>query len=94
MLQLGTYLRGLPGYVSPQAEHPDKFKPLLHAEHHGGPASSRGRLLQGLDSAAAQEHQLEIGICGASREDGEEILQVPRITVLPLSAPLALQASQ
>ena len=48
-----------------------------HADdHHGSAPTSRGSLLQGLDSAAARRYQLELGICGAVRDDGVELLQV------------------
>ena len=44
--------------------------------HHGGAPTSRGSLLQGVDSIAARQYQLELGICGAVRDDGVELLQV------------------
>ena len=48
-----------------------------HAEHqHRGVPVSRGSLLQGQNSAAAEKYQLEIGICGGVRNDGKELLQV------------------
>ena len=47
------------------------------ADHHdGGAPTSRGSLLQGVDSTAARQYQLELGICGAVRDDGVQVLQV------------------
>ena len=49
---------------------------LRHAGQHGKHPTTRGSLLQSLHSSLGQEHKLEIGICGATGDDGEELLQV------------------
>ena len=63
-----------------------------HAEHqHDCVPVSRGSLLQGLDSAAAGKHKLEIGICGRVRDDEAEFLQVQLVSIKHLSASLKSQ---
>ena len=49
---------------------------LSHVGHCGGNPTTRGSLLQGLNSILGQEHRLEIGICGAEGDEAEELLQV------------------
>lgn len=47
--------------------------------------------MQGLDNAAMREYQLELGICGAVRDDGVELLQVQPHSCGDASTPLHLE---
>ena len=58
---------------------------LRHAGHHGEHPTTRGSLLQSLHSSLGQEHKLEIGICGATGDDGEELLQVQCVLIALLA---------
>ncbi|CAL5222086.1 g4393 [Coccomyxa viridis] len=81
-----TYESGSEDEAAAACEGNGCREPGCTDDHHGSAPTSRGSLLQGLDSAAARRYQLELGICGAVRDDGVELLQIVAASEVPKGA--------
>lgn len=53
----------------------------LQEEDRAAPAVTRGSMLK-ISGGATDQYRLEIGICGATKSDGEEVLEVSTSCIL------------